>query len=162
MSETLVMDAAKRTLRVEAEALACMAANPPAELPAAVAAIMAITGRVIVAGVGKSGHIGRKIAATFASTGTPAFFIHGAEASHGDLGMITAQDICLLISNSGETAELRDLLYHVRRFSIPLIAISSNPDSTLMRAADFPLCLPRQPEACPIGLAPTTSTTLTL
>jgi len=156
------LEAAKRTLRIEAEALAFMADNPPAALPAAVAAIMDITGRVIVSGIGKSGHIGRKIAATFASTGTPAFFIHGAEASHGDLGMITGQDICLLISNSGETAELRDILYHARRFSIPLIAISSNPDSTLMRAADYALCLPRQPEACPIGMAPTTSTTLTL
>lgn len=162
MSVKLILEAAQRTLRIEAEALADMAQNPPAALPAAVEAILAVSGRVIVSGIGKSGHIGRKIAATFASTGTPSFFIHGAEASHGDLGMITEHDICLLISNSGETAELRDLVYHVRRFSIPLIGISAKADSTLMRAADYALCLPQRPEACPIGMAPTTSTTMTL
>jgi arabinose-5-phosphate isomerase len=125
-------------------------------------AILRAKGRVIVSGVGKSGHIGRKIAATLASTGTPASFVHATEASHGDLGMVTSSDFCLLISNSGETAELRDIVAHTRRFSIPMAAISSKPDSTLMRAADHKLGLPNAPEACHIGMAPTTSTTLTL
>ena len=130
-------------------------------IPAA-EAILACQGRVVVAGIGKSGHIGRKIAATLASTGTPAYFVHAAEASHGDMGMIGRGDIAILISNSGETAELRDITLYTRRFAIPLIAISSNPASTLMQAADYRLTLPRIPEVCAIGMAPTTSTTLTL
>ena len=153
---------AQRTLRVEADALHYMADQLPKDFGPAVQRILASGGRVIVSGIGKSGHIGRKIAATLASTGTPSYFVHCAEASHGDLGMITPDDICLLISNSGETSELRDIIYHAKRFSITMIGISSNPDSTMMKAADFRLTLPKLPEACPIGMAPTTSTTLTL
>ncbi|WP_254050169.1 KpsF/GutQ family sugar-phosphate isomerase [Limimaricola cinnabarinus] len=139
-----------------------MAAALPEDLAAAIDCIQACQGRVIVSGIGKSGHIGRKIAATLASTGTPACFVHAAEASHGDLGMITSADVCLLISNSGETSELRDLVAYTRRFSIPLIAISSRNDSSLMKMADHRLLLPAAPEACSIGMAPTTSTTLAL
>ena len=153
---------ALRTLRTEADALQYMAEHLPGDFTLAVQRIAASKGRVIVSGIGKSGHIGGKIAATLASTGTPAYFVHCAEASHGDLGMITADDICLLISNSGETSELSDIIYHTKRFSIPMVGISSNPDSTLMKAADYRLTLPRLPEACPIGMSPTTSTTLTL
>nr|WP_324755328.1 KpsF/GutQ family sugar-phosphate isomerase [Roseovarius sp. Pro17] len=153
---------ATRVLTIEADALAHMAAHLPADFAPAVECMMACTGRVIVAGIGKSGHIGRKIAATLASTGTPSHFVHVAEASHGDLGMLGSHDVCVLISNSGETAEMHDMIYHTQRFSIPLIGISSNASSTLMRAADYRLTLPDRPEACPIGMAPTTSTTLAL
>jgi len=156
------IETARRVLRIEAAALEQMASELPDDFSAVVDAILQTTGRVIVSGVGKSGHIGNKIAATLASTGTPASFVHATEASHGDLGMVTAADFCLLISNSGETAELRDIVAHTRRFSIPMAAISSKPDSTLMRAADYKLGLPPAPEACHIGMAPTTSTTLTL
>lgn len=142
--------------------MAQMADELPADFEPAVECVMGIAGRVVVSGVGKSGHIGRKIAATLASTGTPSYFVHGAEASHGDLGMVTRHDACVLISNSGETTELRDITLYTRRFNIPLIAISSNPDSTLMKAADYKLALPKIPEVCSIGKAPTTSTTLTL
>ena len=121
-----------------------------------------ITGRVIVSGMGKSGHVGRKIAATLASTGTPAFFVHAAEASHGDLGMISPGDAVLAISNSGETPELAVLLSYTRRYNIPLVAITSRAKSTLAEAADVCLLLPDVGEACPLGLAPTTSTTLTI
>ena len=155
-------ETARRVLRIKAAALEQMASDLPADFSTVVDAILQTTGRVIVSGVGKSGHIGNKIAATLASTGTPASFVHATEASHGDLGMVTAADFCLLISNSGETAELRDIVAHTRRFSIPMAAISSKPDSTLMRAADYKLGLPPAPEACHIGMAPTTSTTLTL
>jgi len=117
---------------------------------------------VIVSGMGKSGHIARKIAATFASTGTPAQFIHPGEASHGDLGMITSADVCLVLSNSGETPELADLIAHTRRFNIPLIGVARTANSTLLKAADVALVLPAAPEACPMGMAPTTSTTATL
>lgn len=157
-----LIETARRVLRIEAAALEQMARELPDDFSAVVDAILQTTGRVIVSGVGKSGHIGNKIAATLASTGTPASFVHATEASHGDLGMVTAADFCLLISNSGETAELRDIVAHTRRFSIPMAAISSKPDSTLMRAADYKLGLPNAPEACHIGMAPTTSTTLTL
>jgi len=157
-----LIETARRVLRIEAAALEQMASELPDDFSAVVDAILQTTGRVIVSGVGKSGHIGNKIAATLASTGTPASFVHATEASHGDLGMVTAADFCLLISNSGETAELRDIVAHTRRFSIPMAAISSKPDSTLMRAADYKLGLPNAPEACHIGMAPTTSTTQTL
>ncbi|MDC0739518.1 KpsF/GutQ family sugar-phosphate isomerase [Cognatishimia sp. SS12] len=153
---------ARDVLVKEAAALATMAEELPADFEAAVARILSVKGRVVVSGVGKSGHIGRKLAATLASTGTPCYFVHGAEASHGDLGMVTPDDICILISNSGETAELRDITLFTRRFNIPMIAISSKPDSTLMQAADYKLNLPQIPEVCAIGKAPTTSTTLTL
>lgn len=154
--------AAQRVLSIEADAVQHMAQNLPADFADAVETILACKSRVIVSGIGKSGHIGRKLAATLASTGTPAYFVHATEASHGDLGMIGPEDVCILISNSGETSELRDIVYHTQRFTIPMIGISSNPDSTLMKAADHLLTLPKCPEACPIGLAPTTSTTLTL
>jgi arabinose-5-phosphate isomerase len=120
------------------------------------------TGRVIVSGIGKSGLIARKIAATFASTGRPAAFVHPAEASHGDLGMIQAGDVVVCLSWSGETAELADIIQYTRRYRIPLIAITSNPDSSLGREADIRLVLPQAQEACPHGLAPTTSTTMQL
>lgn len=120
------------------------------------------TGRLIIAGIGKSGHIGRKIAATLASTGTPSYYVHPGEASHGDLGMITGQDIVLMISNSGENAELADLIHYTRRFSIPLVAMTSGKDSTLAKHADIVLLIPKAPEACPNGMAPTTSTTMAL
>ncbi|MGY3437869.1 MULTISPECIES: KpsF/GutQ family sugar-phosphate isomerase [unclassified Marinovum] len=157
-----VAQTGRRVLQTEAQALLTLSEALPADFEAVARLLAGLEGRVIVSGIGKSGHIGRKISATMASTGTPSYFVHGAEASHGDLGMITKHDVCLLISNSGETQELRDILLHTRRFSIPLIGISSNPDSTLMKAADYKLTLPKLPEACPMGLAPTTSTTLTL
>ena len=118
--------------------------------------------RVIVSGMGKSGHVGRKIAATLASTGTSAYFVHPAEASHGDLGMIATDDVVLAISNSGETTELSGLLWYVKRFGIKLVAITAGAASSLAQAADVALVLPDVPEACPMGLAPTTSTTMTL
>ncbi|WGD29851.1 KpsF/GutQ family sugar-phosphate isomerase [Ancylobacter sp. WKF20] len=128
----------------------------------AIRSIEASRGRVIVTGMGKSGHIGRKLAATFASTGTPSLFMHAAEASHGDLGMVTPDDVLLALSWSGETAELSDIVHYARRFAVPLIAITCNADSTLGRAADVVLALPKVEEACPNGLAPTTSTLLQL
>ncbi|MCC1495054.1 SIS domain-containing protein [Cognatishimia sp. F0-27] len=153
---------ATRVLRLEAAALETLAGAVPADFDAAAAALLAAGGRVVVSGIGKSGHIARKIAATFASTGTPAYFVHPAEASHGDLGMISEGDLCLLLSNSGETAELGDILAYCARFSIPVIGMSSRADSTLMRAATYRLTLPPAPEACPNGMAPTTSTTMAL
>jgi arabinose-5-phosphate isomerase len=125
---------------------------------AAVDLIHGARGRLIVTGMGKSGHVGRKIAATFASTGTPAFFVHPSEASHGDLGMITPDDVLMALSWSGETVELKDLTDYSRRFRIGLIAVTAEPDSTLALAADVVLKLPRAREACPHNLAPTTST----
>ncbi|MFD0859935.1 KpsF/GutQ family sugar-phosphate isomerase [Roseovarius aquimarinus] len=154
--------AARKVLGTEADALRYLADNLPEDFATAIETVLACKGRVIVSGIGKSGHIGRKIAATLASTGTPAYFVHATEASHGDLGMIGPEDVCILISNSGETTELRDIVYHTQRFGIPMIGISSNASSTLMKAADHRLTLPNCPEACPIGLAPTTSTTMTL
>ncbi|NNF76474.1 MAG: KpsF/GutQ family sugar-phosphate isomerase [Rhizobiales bacterium] len=157
---------ARRTLQVEADGLKHLSAS--FDGPLGIAFIKAIetienaTGRVIVCGVGKSGHIARKIASTFSSTGTAAYYVHPTEASHGDLGMIAPDDVLLIISNSGETAELRDILSYSRRFAVPLIALTSKPDSALGGAADIVLELPRHAEACPNGLAPTTSTTLQL
>ena len=119
-------------------------------------------GRIIITGMGKSGHIGKKIAASLASTGTPSFFVHPAEASHGDLGMITEDDVIIAISNSGESRELIDILNYSKRFGIKLIAITKNPDSSLGKAGDVVLLLPNNGEACPLGLAPTSSTTATL
>ncbi|HSZ52233.1 MAG TPA: KpsF/GutQ family sugar-phosphate isomerase [Caulobacteraceae bacterium] len=126
----------------------------------AVETITAARGRVVVTGMGKSGHVARKIAATLASTGTPAFFLHPAEASHGDLGMVADGDVLLALSLSGETPELRDVIGYAKRFAVPLIAMTSERGSALARAADIALVLPRAEEACPIGLAPTTSTTM--
>lgn len=126
----------------------------------AVAMIRAATGRVVVSGMGKSGHVGRKLAATLASTGTPAHFVHPAEASHGDLGMVQPEDVVIALSWSGETAELAALVGYTRRFRVGLIAFTSNPESTLGKEADVALILPKATEACPNGLAPTTSTTM--
>ena len=156
------VQAAKKVLQTEADALETLKNDLPNDFSDLVKLILNLNGRVIVSGVGKSGHIGNKIAATLASTGTPAYFVHATEASHGDLGMITEKDLCLLISNSGETSEIFDIVAHARRFSIPVATISSNTESTLVKAADFKLCLPVVDEACPIGMAPTTSTTMML
>ena len=161
MSNSFVT-AAKKVLKTEADALVKLQDELPIDFSDLVKLILKLTGRVIVSGVGKSGHIGSKIASTLASTGTPAYFVHATEASHGDLGMITAQDLCLLISNSGETIEMFDILTHSRRFGIPVATMSSNCESTLVKTADFKLCLPMAEEACPIGMAPTTSTTMML
>ena len=158
--------AAIRTLEIEGEGLAALRdllGGPMAEpFAAAVTALAATKGRVIVTGIGKSGHISQKVAATFASTGTPAFFVHPSEASHGDLGMITPADVILAISWSGETVELKNILTFSRRFSVPLIAMTSRAESALAKASDVVLVLPKAKEACPHGLAPTTSTTMQL
>ena len=157
-----IVRSARRVLQTEANAILELVEALPEDFAEVVALILKTEGRVIISGVGKSGHIGRKISATLASTGTPSYFVHASEASHGDLGMITSHDIVVLISNSGETQELRDILLHTRRFNIPLIGISSKINSTLLQSADYKLNLPNLPEACAIGMAPTTSTTLTL
>ncbi|MCA3631642.1 MAG: KpsF/GutQ family sugar-phosphate isomerase [Methylobacterium sp.] len=160
------IQSALRTLEVEAQGLAQLRAALGNGLGApfreAVERIRATEGRVIVTGMGKSGHVGRKIAATLASTGTPAYFVHPAEASHGDLGMIRSDDVILALSWSGETAELSDLVEYSRRYRVALVAITSRPDSALGSRADVALVLPRSEEACPNGLAPTTSTTMQL
>ncbi|MGF1447604.1 MAG: SIS domain-containing protein [Pikeienuella sp.] len=156
------LDTARRVIATEAAALAAQAEALDDRFAEAVGLMLRARGRVIVSGMGKSGHIARKIAATLASTGTPAQFVHPGEASHGDLGMITRDDVVLVLSNSGETKELFDIVAHSRRFSIPLIALVGRSASSLGRAADVALVLVAAPEACPNGLAPTTSTTLTL
>lgn len=153
---------AKRTIDKEIEALRMMEDELDENLSKALDLIEGCKGRVIVTGMGKSGHVGRKIAATFASTGTPAFFVHPSEASHGDLGMLTTADVVLAISNGGESKELSDILLYCKRFSIPLIAITKNPQSSLGKNSDLVLKLPDDGEACPLGLAPTSSTTATL
>lgn len=159
-------ESAKKTLEMETNGLKALAAALDGNLAEpfikAVAAITAISGRVIVTGMGKSGHIGAKIAATFASTGTPAYFVHPAEANHGDLGMITRSDAVVAISWSGESAELNGIVAYSRRFSIPLIAITANAKSALGRESDICLGLPKAKEACPHNLAPTTSTIMQL
>jgi arabinose-5-phosphate isomerase len=154
--------AARRVLTTAAEALAALAGALDGDFSHAVGLVLAAKGRVIVSGMGKSGHVARKIAATLSSTGTPAYFVHPAEASHGDMGAITRQDVLLLLSWGGETAELSDLITYAKRHRIPIIAIGANADSTLVKAADVKLLLPRAPEACPMGMAPTTSTTMML
>ena len=161
-----VAASALRTIRTEREGLTELAAalenGLAGPFAAAVELIHRGAGRVIVSGLGKSGHVGRKIAATLASTGTPAFFVHPAEASHGDLGMITTNDVILALSWSGETAELRSIVEYARRFDIALIAMTAAPESTLARESNIVLALPRAAEACPHGLAPTTSTLMQL
>jgi len=152
----------RRVMAIEARALGLFAEQLGAAFADAVELMLSAKGRVIVSGMGKSGHVARKIASTMASTGTPAQFVHPAEASHGDLGMITRDDVALVLSNSGETRELADIVAHTRRFTIPLIGVASRPGSMLLKAADIALELPAAPEACSVGLAPTTSTTLTL
>jgi arabinose-5-phosphate isomerase len=156
------LDAGRRVLRTEAEALWALADALDGRFEQAVERLVATRGRIVVTGMGKSGHVGRKIAATLASTGTPALYVHPAEASHGDLGMITGDDAVLALSNSGETPELADIVAYTRRFSIPLLAVVGRPHSTLVEAADLALVLPPRPEACPMGLAPTTSSTAML
>ncbi|MBY0224814.1 MAG: KpsF/GutQ family sugar-phosphate isomerase [Hyphomicrobium sp.] len=161
-----VIASALRTLELETEGLGALRASLDNGLAGpfseAVALIRKARGRVIVSGIGKSGHIGQKIAATMASTGTPASFVHPSEASHGDLGMITRDDVILALSWSGETVELKNIITFSRRFAVPMIAITSNAGSALGQQSDVVLELPRTKEACPHGLAPTTSTTMQL
>lgn len=162
-----VVEAAKRALDIEARGLAVLRGALDGALGGQVDLACSMirsaqqhSGRVIVTGMGKSGHVGRKIAATLASTGTPSHFVHPAEASHGDLGMVQPTDVVIALSWSGETAELAALVAHTRRFRVGLIGMTSNPDSALGREADIALVLPKVQEACPNGLAPTTSTTM--
>jgi len=160
------LQSALRTLDTEASGVTALATALHGDLGAtftrAIGLMLHAKGRVIITGLGKSGHIGRKIAATFASTGTPAFFVHAAEASHGDLGMITAEDIVLAISWSGEQPEMKNLITYAKRFRISLIAMTAESESTLAQAADIALTLPKAREACPHNLAPTTSSVLQL
>lgn len=162
MTTSNFAEAARRTIRLEAEAVTLLEERIDAAFDRACELIMQCTGRVIVTGMGKSGHIGRKIAASLASTGTPAFFVHPGEASHGDLGMITRTDLVLALSNSGTTAEIITLLPLIKRMGLPLISMTGNPDSILAQASEAHLDVRVPSEACPLGLAPTTSTTATL
>jgi len=153
---------AQRVLQIEAEAILQLAQQLDACFNQATSLILQCQGRVVVSGMGKSGHIGNKIASTFASTGTPAFFMHPAEASHGDLGMMTAQDVMLAISNSGESDELLAIMPALKRLGVKIVAMSSNPDSSLAKQADVHLDVSVEREACPLGLAPTASSTASL
>lgn len=153
---------AKNTLLIEAQALQARAQNLGDEIPKAVEMILACQGKLIITGVGKSGLIGAKMAATFASTGTPSFFLHPTEALHGDLGMISPNDTVLAISYSGESNELSSILPHLKRFNVPLIGMTRNLNSSLGRFSDLWIDISIEKEACPLGIAPTTSTTLTL
>lgn len=162
MTESDFISVARRVIRHEADALTNLAAEIGDGFEEAARLILSARGRVIVSGIGKSGHIARKIAATLASTGTPAQFVHPAEASHGDLGMVTSDDVALAISFSGEAPELSDLVAYTRRFNIPLIALSGQRNSTLVRQSDIAIILPELTEACQTGVVPTTSTTMTL
>lgn len=153
---------AKRVLALESSALQALSDHLTESFEGAIACLLACKGRVIISGMGKSGLVGRKIAATLASTGTPAFFVHPAEASHGDLGMVTSEDVLLALSVSGETAELSDIISFAKRAQLPLIAITQRAGSTLDAIATYTLLLPPMEEACPLGLAPTTSTTMML
>lgn len=152
----------REVIAMEAAGVGALATALDDHFVAAVNALISVEGRVVISGLGKSGHVAKKIAATLASTGTPAGFVHSAEAAHGDMGMISARDAVILLSNSGETAELIPVLEHARRLAIPVIGISSGSESTLIRAATIPLVLPPAQEACPIRMAPTTSTTMML
>jgi arabinose-5-phosphate isomerase len=154
--------AGRRALEIESRAVAELGARVDATFVDACRLCLGATGRVVVTGLGKSGHIGNKIAATLASTGTPSFFLHAAEASHGDLGMVASGDVVLAISNSGETAEIVALLPHLRRLNTPVIAMTGNPASTLAREATVHVNVAVSEEACPLNLAPTASTTATL
>ncbi|AJR00742.1 MULTISPECIES: arabinose-5-phosphate isomerase KdsD [Hafnia] len=152
----------KQVLQTEREGLAQLDQYINEDFTKSCEAILSCLGKVVVMGMGKSGHIGRKIAATLASTGTPAFFVHPGEASHGDLGMVTSHDIVLAISNSGESHEIQALIPVLKRQKVKLICMTNNPDSSMGKAADIHLCVKVPQEACPLGLAPTTSTTATL
>jgi len=156
------LQSARRTLDIEARAVAALSARLDDSFAHAVDLVLACTGRAVVSGIGKSGHVARKIASTLASTGTPAFFVHPAEASHGDLGMITKQDVMIALSNSGESAELLAIIPSVKRQGAKLIAITGSPGSSLAREADVHLNAGVEEEACPLGLAPTASTTAAL
>jgi arabinose-5-phosphate isomerase len=156
------IEIAKETLNIEAEALISASLAIDDSFVEAVELIEQMSGKLIITGVGKSGLVGAKMAATFASTGTPSFFLHPTEALHGDLGMIGATDIVLAISYSGESQELTDILPHIKRFDIPLIGLSANLNSSLSSYSDVSLCIAVEKEACPLGIAPTTSTTLTM
>ena len=161
-ADAALLAAGRRALQIEATAVESMLARLDARFAAACRLCLACTGRIVVTGMGKSGHVGGKVAATLASTGSPSFFLHPAEASHGDLGMITRGDAVLAISNSGETPEVVILLPHLSRLGVPLIAMTGNPDSTLARAAAVNLDISVPEEACPLNLAPTASTTVSL
>ena len=156
------LEEAYRVLHLEAEALRTLARSLDSTFKNALDLLMQTEGRVILSGIGKSGHIAHKIASTFSSTGTPAFFIHPSEASHGDLGMVTLKDTLIILSLSGGTVELSDMIAYAKRFAIPIIAITCKAESLLSKAAHHTLLLPSFTEACPMGLAPTTSTTLML
>lgn len=156
----VALDVGRQVVALEARALTALADGLDASFTAAVAAILATSQRIIVSGIGKSGHVARKVAATLASTGSPALFVHAAEAAHGDLGMVLPGDLLLVFSNSGETAELLPLCLHGKRLGCRLVGVARNPQSSLLRMADIALLLPDMPEACPSQLAPTTSTTL--
>jgi len=162
MTSSNLTEAARRTIRLEAEAVGLLEGRIGAEFERACQLALQCTGRIIVTGMGKSGHIARKIAASLASTGTPSFFVHPGEASHGDLGMITENDVVLALSNSGSTAEVVTLLPLIKRMGIPLISMTGNPDSVLAEASEAHLDVSVPSEACPLGLAPTTSTTASL
>ncbi len=162
MDKQKVTALATAVLKTEADSITALIARIDDDFVRACEFMLACEGRVVVTGMGKSGHIGSKVAATLASTGTPAFFMHPGEASHGDLGMITAKDVVLAYSNSGETGELRTILPLIRRAGVPMIALTGNPDSTLAREADVHIDVSVSKEACPLGLAPTASTTAAL
>ncbi|MHC0052108.1 KpsF/GutQ family sugar-phosphate isomerase [Actibacterium sp. D379-3] len=162
MDNSTFIQTGRRVVTREADALTLLAGALNDSFANAVQLILDAPGRVIISGMGKSGHIARKIAATFASTGTPAHFVHPAEASHGDLGMVARGDVALVLSNSGETPELADIVAYTRRFSIPLIGVAGRAGSTLLREADVAILLPPAEEACDKGIVPTTSTTMTL
>jgi arabinose-5-phosphate isomerase len=157
-----ILEQGRNVIAIEAEGLNSLRECLDTAFVAAAKALLTLKGRAIVSGLGKSGHVARKIAATLASTGTSASFVHAAEAAHGDMGMISRQDLVILLSNSGETTELVPIIQHVARLRVPLIGISAAPESMLMRSATIPLAIPAMPEACPVGVAPTTSTTMML
>ncbi len=160
--EAFDINSARKTIDMEIDTIKKLKESLNDTLTQALNVMQKAKGKIIITGIGKSGHIGKKIAASLASTGTPSFFVHPAEASHGDLGMISADDVVLAISNSGESKELIDILNYCKRFGINLIAITKNPESSLAKAADIVLQIPNNGEACPLGLAPTSSTTATL
>jgi arabinose-5-phosphate isomerase len=157
-----LIELGRAVIDTETEAVSGLRPRIDRRFAAACGCILACRGRTVVTGMGKSGHIGSKIAATFASTGTPAFFVHPGEASHGDLGMVTADDVVLVLSNSGETEEVLTLLPVIKRIGVPLITLTGNPGSTLARAATVNIDVSVSREACPLGLAPTSSTTAAL
>src|SRR4030067_643542 len=157
-----ILNIAKRVLKIEADAVLALTERLNSNFEKAVEIIYRSKGRVVVTGRGRSGLVGKKIAAPLASTGTPAFFLHPAEASHGDLGMVTSDDVIIAISNSGETGELAGLIPFLKRFNVSLISMTGNPNSTLSRAADVNLDISVKEEACPLGIVPTASTTTTM